>query len=113
MFFNTKHISLQRISPSPYLEIGVETSLVYYIIDPVQAINLASIEYKIDKLSGRDTTVVQAWTTLDITGVTDDTYTFDITLTGVAVNDNLRLLLRCTDSDGIESYHEDTEVTPI
>lgn len=112
-FFNTKHISLQRISPTPYLEIDRETTLVYYIIDPVQAINLASIEYKIDKVSGRDTTEVQGWTVLDITGITDDTYELDITVTGVTINDSLRLLIRCTDVDGIESFHEDTEVTPI
>jgi len=114
-FFNTKQIALQRVSPSSYLEIDVETSISYYIIDPGNAIDLTSVEYKIDKLSGRATTNVIAWTVLNITGITDDIYQLDLTLpsASVSTSDSIQLVIKATDADGMEYYHKDTEVTPI
>ena len=114
-FFNTKLFTLQRVSPSLYLEIDVATTIAYYIIDQGQPINLSSVEYKIDKLSGRDTTSVIPWTVINIVGVTDDIYEFDVTLpsTSVIASDNLSLIIKCTDADGEEFYHKDTEVSPI
>lgn len=112
-FFNTKQVSFQRVSPTAYLEIGVETTLSYYIVDPGCSIDLLSVEYKIDKLSGRDSTNVIAWTALDLTGVTDDIYNIDVTLNNVTTSDTLSLLIRTRDVDGVEAFYKDTEVTAI
>jgi len=115
MFFNIKQLALQRVSPSSYLEIGVATSLSYYLVDPALPLSLASLEYKIDKLSGRDATNLIPWTTISIDGVTDDTYTFDVTLSGDAVNtsDTIVIVFKATDTDDMEYYIKDTEVVPI
>ena len=92
MFFNTKQIVFQRVSSSAYLEVDAETTLSYYIIDAGVEINLASVEYKLDKLSGRSTTQLIDWTALDISGVTDDIYDFPITVTGSVPTDNLTII---------------------
>ena len=112
-FFNTKQVETLRISPTQYLEIGIETSLLYYIIDPGEPLDIASIEYKIDKLTGRDTENIIPWTSVVIAGVTDSVYQMGVTLTSIEPADNIQLTLKVTDADGIEYYHIDTEVTPI
>lgn len=112
-FFNTKNVVIQRVSPTAYLEIDVETSLLYYIIDPGEQLSVSSVEYKIDKLTGRDTSNVIPWTTVVIVGITDDVYQIDTTISDVLVSDDLQLTIKVTDTDGIEYYHKDNEVSPI
>ena len=115
MFFNTKQLSVQRVSPSAFLEIGVETSIAYYIIDPGLPLVVNSLEYKVDTQSGRDATNVIPWTIKDVSGVTDDTYQFDILLpiADTTLSSVLKLSIKVTDVDGMEYYYIDTEVSPI
>lgn len=113
MFFNTNQIVFQRIPSSVFLENGLSTDISYYIIDAGIEISLASVEFKVEKASGRDLQVLTAWTQVDITGVLDDIFTLPITVSGVNPTDTLMISIRATTSDGVEAFHKDTEVTVI
>jgi len=115
MFFNKQIVNVQRTSPTACLEVDATTpsSLSYYIVDPTSQYTISALEYKLDKLSGRDTTNVIPWTSVDISGVTGDTYNIEISLTGVTSKDQLRLTLRTTDTDSVEFFYEDNEVEAI
>ena len=115
MFFNATQITLLRVSPTALLELDVATTLAYYIIDPGNPLTIASLEYKVDKLSGRSTTQVTPWTTIDVVGVTDDTYTMEVTLPSATVSstDSVLLTLKVVDDGGQEFYYKDSEVSPL
>lgn len=113
MFFNSKQITVQRVSPTAFLEAGISTTLDYYIIDPGQQFVVTTLEYKLDKLSGRDSTEILPWTTVDIIGVTDDIYSIGITASNITPSDTLSLTLKITDADGIEAFYKDNEVVAI
>jgi len=84
----------------------------YYITDPVNQLVINTLEYKIDKMSGRDTTVLVPWTAIDTVGVTDDMYAFDVTI-DANPTDNIQITIKVTDDENVEYYHKDSEVSVI
>ena len=113
MFINTKQMDFVRVSPEAILELETPTPLSYYIVDPIGISTIASIEYKIDKKSGRDNTSLVPWTSVVISEITDDIYELIATVSGVIGSDTIHLVMRVTDTDGTEMYHTDSEVSVI
>ena len=113
MFFNVKQLVFQRINSSAYLEVDVETHLYYYIVATGAPVNVDTVDYKVEKASGRDTITVVDWTSVDISSVTDDTYDLPITVSGVTKTDPLTLTIKVKDTDGAYTFYKDNEVEAI
>jgi len=114
MFFNTQIVEFQCVSPTAYLDVtNSSNELQYYIASPVTPITIATLEFKLDTLTGRDTTNTIPWMTVDISGTTDDIYTITVDGTGLDPKATLRLTLRVTDDTGTAILYTDNEVTAI
>lgn len=85
------------------LELNIATTLAFHIYERAQGTALASVSYQLEKTSGRDVIVMQAWTDISLLSDGFGLYTFDIVYTG-AVSDKLQLKFKVVDADGIETF---------
>ena len=75
---------------------------------------MSSLEYKLDMLKGRDATSIIGWTNVDIKAVVDSIYSFPITLDDtISSTSQLKLTIKVTESDGSETFYEDSEVKAV
>ena len=104
----TKRIIVNNTA-SIMLELDVPTTVSFHIYERNQATLLDSISYRIEKVSGRTSSIIQAWATL-IVDNTDNLYTFDINITGVTASDGLSIVFKVTDIDGVEAFREINDI---
>ena len=107
---SSKSIILKSQSADIILESNVATTIAVLIYERMQDTPITDITYQLEKISGRDTTVVQAWTAVSMVGVEDNIYTFDITTTE-AVGAKLLLRFKIVDIDGVESFKSIGDIT--
>jgi len=112
MFFNYTQPVFRRLVDNAYLESGVSSALSYYVVGSTTDLQVASIEFKLEKQSGRDTTTLVAWTSVDISTATGGVYSIPVTATGSST-DSLLLTLRVTLDTGSEFFLTDNEVVFI
>jgi hypothetical protein len=103
---SSKRVVLKNVNSSKVLQIDTATTLSYYIIERIQNTEIVSIDYQVEKIDGRSTTILTTWTPIDILGVVDDVYTFDYTITGVTVDTKILLRFKVVDIDGVEAFIE-------
>jgi hypothetical protein len=101
---SSKRVVVKNINASHILELGVSTTLAFYIVERNQDTPLTEISYQVEKIAGRATTILTPWITLDITGITDSIYSFEYLLSGVTVADNILMKFKVVDGDGLESF---------
>lgn len=101
-----KKVIIKNVGASNTLEVGTSTTLSFYILERIQETTLSVVDYRVDKISGRTTTAITAWTNLSLVGVTNDIYSFDYTLSGVVAADKIKFTFRVLDEDGLESFVE-------
>ena len=100
---SNKSVILKSQSTDIVLESNVATTVAVHIYERMQDTPITDITYQLEKISGRDTVVSQAWTAVSMVGVENNLYQFDITTTE-AVGTKLVLRFKIVDIDGIESF---------
>ena len=103
---SNKRIVVKSVNSSLFLELGIATTLSFYIIERNQNTTLSTIDYQVEKISGRDTTILTTWTSVSLVDVDDHIYSFDYTVTGVTTSDKLLIRFKVVDEDGLESFVE-------
>lgn len=96
-----------------FLQIDNSTTLSFYIKEFANDTVIQSIDYKVEKVSGRTTTLITDWTSVSITDVSDSIYSFDYTLSGVSTTDNVQLVFKVIDADGIEYFKTINNISVI
>lgn len=99
-----KKVTVSNVSASTTLEVDSLITLSFYIIERIQETTISTIDYRVDKINGRVSAPLTAWTNISMVGVTDDIYDFDYTLTGVVATDKVEFTFRIVDEDGVESF---------
>lgn len=108
-----KRVILNSVNSDIALEVDAAITLAFFIYERNQGTELASIDYQLEKTSGRTSSVVQAWTSVSLVGVEDDVYEFDVTASGVTAADKLLLRFKIIDVDGMEYFKEVNDITII
>jgi len=103
---SNKRIVVKSVNSSLFLELDIATTLSFYIIERNQSTELATIDYQVEKVSGRDSTILTTWTSVSLVDVEDHIYSFDYTVTNVTASDKLSLRFKVVDIDGLESFIE-------
>lgn len=104
-FFDTSTmITSEYVGTSKLIEVGTTVTFPFYIIDVLNDADLTSVEYRIVSTAGRDTNVLQSWTSLTLPA--GDVYMVDVLLTGVATKLDVKIEFRILDELGIETYLE-------
>lgn len=99
-----KRVVVKDISATSTLQIDNLTTLSFYIVERIHETAISSIDYQVEKVSGRATTVLTAWTPVSEIGVEDDIYSFDYLLTGVTTSDHVQIRFKIIDEDGAEYF---------
>lgn len=110
---SNKRVVAKNVNSSNVLEIDVATTLSFYIVERIQNTVISTIDYQMEKIAGRNTEVLTSWTGISMTGIEDDIYSFDYTVTGVTTSDKIKLKIKVVDEDGIEAFINilDLEIT--
>ncbi len=107
---SNKHIVL-RSDAYITIQSDIATTLAFHIYERINATELTTISYRLEKIVGRSTTVVQDWADASM-AVEYDLYVFDITAT-VAMTDKLQLIFKIVDVDGIETFKTVNDITVV
>jgi len=100
---STKNIVVRSLNETVALQLDAETTLSFTVYERVQSTPLASIDIQLEKVSGRNSAILQSWTSIDMTP-TDDIYSIGITITGVTSADNIKARFKIVDEDGLEYF---------
>lgn len=105
-FGSYKRVVVKDISATSTLQLDAETTLSFYIVERVHETPISTIEYQVEKVSGRSTTIIDTWTSISKAGVQNNVYNFDYTLLGTAasISDNIQIRFKIVDYDGIEYF---------
>jgi len=101
---SSKRVVVKNIAANNYVQIDNATTLSFYIVERNQDIELTSIEYQVEKISGRSSEVLDAWSSISMIDVDDSIYNFDYTITSVTANDKISFKFKIIDVDGQEFF---------
>ena len=100
---SSKSVVLKSQSPDIILETNVATTVALHIYERMQDTQITDILYQLEKVSGRSSEILQAWTDVDMTDVDDNIYKIELT-TSQPAGSTLQLRVKIVDIDGIESF---------
>ena len=94
---------ISSINPQA-LQLDIETTLSFYIKEFINNTELSTIDYKVDKIDGRNTTNISPWTSVDMTTSNNDVYSFQYTLSNITASDSISFTFKVVDIDGLEYF---------
>lgn len=101
---SNKKVVVKDITAKSCVQIDNATTLSFYIVERTQDTPITSIDYQVEKISGRTSEVLTTWTGVSLAYVEDDIYEFDYTVTGVTTSDKILLRFKVVDADGLEYF---------
>ena len=101
---SSKRVIVKNIAANNYVQIDNATTLSFYIVERNQDTDLTSIEYQVEKISGRASEILDTWSSISMTDVDNSIYNFDYTVTAVTVNDKISFKFKVIDIDGQEFF---------
>lgn len=103
---SNKRVIVKSVNASEVLQIDVATTLAFYIVERIQETTISTLEYQVEKIDGRTTSVLTAWTSISMVDVTNDIYEFDYTVTGITASAKILIKFKIVDIDGMETFIE-------
>jgi len=113
MFFDTRNFQFIRHNRTAKLEVGASTSLLYSLYNPATTATVDTVQFKLDKQSGRSKSSVIGWTDATALGTPMYQLDLDVPADSIKDTDNLLLTIKITETDGLESFLEDSEVQAV
>jgi len=101
---SSKRVIVKNIAANNYVQIDNATTLSFYIVERNQDTDLASIDYQVEKISGRTSDVLDAWSSISMADVDNGIYNFDYTVAAVTINDKISFKFKVIDVDGQEFF---------
>ena len=110
---SSKRVVVKNIAANNHVQIDTATTLSFYIRERAQETELTSVEYQVEKISGRSSEVLTSWTSISLIDVDNDIYTFDYSVTGVTTTDKLLFRFKVIDVEGMEYFIDVNNITII
>jgi len=110
---SNKRVVVKNIAANSHVQIDIATTLSFYIIERVQETNITSIEYQVEKVDGRTSSVLTTWTNISLVDIENDIYNFDYTVTGVTVTNKIVFRFKVIDVDGLEYFIDINDIAII
>ena len=110
---SSKRVIVKSVSDNRHVQIDNATTLSFYIAERVQNTTITSIDYQVEKITGRSSEVLTPWTSVSMVDVSNDLYEFDYTVVSVTDTDKLKFRFKIIDVDGLESFVDITSISII